>query len=255
MKRMKHFFGLITMMVWLLMLGCENHLDNIKLEVKKSPSTRTPPSFKGAVFTVFVPLWSDWNLSGSQCDVTASGTTYNFLCPSNKFKSTGFHSEVGCVAVAMGQVMYYWKKPLSYNWSIMKDSCPTSETARLLYDVGLSVHMMYNYPNSNGAEGAVYSDSLFLIPKAFKNTFGFSSAKFGAWNFDTLITELNHNRPVIINADNGFNGHSWVVNGYGLDSLGNYHLYSNWGLSYGSWDLLGSWPWEDHKRMVWKILP
>ncbi|MCL1946752.1 MAG: C10 family peptidase, partial [Chitinivibrionia bacterium] len=102
---------------------------------------------------------------------------YNDSCPSK--------SVVGCVAVAMGQIMNYWKYPLKgngyysyksnygtlsvdfqsaiYNWSTIPDSLveginadainPTPaqrELAKLLYHLGVSVEMDYS-PEESGA--------------------------------------------------------------------------------------------------------
>lgn len=108
-------------------------------------------------------------------------TYYNSLCP---YDST--HNEravVGCVAVAMAQVMKYWGHPTTgygshsythstygtqsanfgsttYSWSTMPDSLNSSSSttqinavATLLYHVGVAVDMIYGV-SSEGGSGA-----------------------------------------------------------------------------------------------------
>lgn len=103
---------------------------------------------------------------------------YNIYCPSE--------TPVGCVAVAMGQIMNYWKYPLKgsgsnsyntknygtlsadfantiYDWSIIPDSLKAGinasytnppdaqkELAKLLFHLGVSVEMEYS-PDGSGA--------------------------------------------------------------------------------------------------------
>lgn len=87
------------------------------------------------------------------------GSPYNALCPENL--------RVGCVAVAMGQIMHFWKHPVqgtgshsysdgthacsadfgntTYNWSAMPNTCSSSNNAvaTLLYHCGVAVEMEY----------------------------------------------------------------------------------------------------------------
>ena len=102
-----------------------------------------------------VPVWMD------------STKFYNKFCPSSENCD---HALVGCVAVAAGQVMWYWKWPYSaivkdddgnrfirmYNWDIMPRMLTNSSTleeanmiANLLHDVGVSVNMNYGCNGSS----------------------------------------------------------------------------------------------------------
>lgn len=106
---------------------------------------------------------------------------YNAQCPvvNNAPEGYGGRVPVGCVAVAMGQVMNYWKYPLRgtsshsyksnfgqlsadfgntvYEWSIIPDSLKyegnnipeeQNELAKLLFHLGVSVEMQYSAEGS-----------------------------------------------------------------------------------------------------------
>ena len=99
------------------------------------------------------------------------GCHYNELCPTFSKVPCG-HAEVGCVAVAMGQIMHYWKYPTTgwgshsynnaglslsadfgntvYDWDHMPDSLTDDSSdieveavATLLFHCGVSVDMQY----------------------------------------------------------------------------------------------------------------
>ena len=121
------------------------------------------------------------------------GCLYNSLCPT----MTGpcDHAEVGCVAVAMGQIMHYWGYPstgwgahsytlsgttlsadfgnTTYDWDHMPDSLTDNSSeaeieavATLLYHCGVAVDMKYT---SNGS-GSESHD----VPKALIRYFNYS---------------------------------------------------------------------------------
>ncbi|HNX01581.1 MAG TPA: C10 family peptidase, partial [Candidatus Cloacimonadota bacterium] len=112
------------------------------------------------------------------------GTYYNYYCPSG--------TPVGCVAVAMGQIMKHWSFPAmgtgshsyscppygtqtanfgttSYSWSLMPSSLTTNNTylATLLYHLGVSVNMQY----APGGSGAYDNDA----KSALTTYFGYKS--------------------------------------------------------------------------------
>lgn len=98
---------------------------------------------------------------------------YNEMCPADLAGSNG-HAITGCVPVAMGQIMYYYRWPdhglgsytyfdstygiqhvsfdsTWYRWNNMKNTITTSDTgiAQLLYHLGVSVDLKYG-PSSSG---------------------------------------------------------------------------------------------------------
>ena len=97
--------------------------------------------------------------------VWSLGSPWNAACPPDS-SGPGGHARVGCLAVAMGQIMKYWQHPglgqgyheyvqqpyglisadfgnTTYDFSQMPDSSATAETARLLFHCGVAVDMHY----------------------------------------------------------------------------------------------------------------
>jgi hypothetical protein len=134
------------------------------------------------------------------------GDTYNNLLTYD----CGFGTKppTGCVATAMAQVMRFLQKPASYNWANMPNGYGTSDTQLLMKNIGVAVSMQYGC-----SESSAYGNSM---GPALVNTFGYLSASYGGFNQNTLITNLNTNRPVILTGVNPSNtsGHAWVCDGY-----------------------------------------
>ena len=179
------------------------------------------------------------------------GCLYNTLCP--EMGGPCDHAEVGCVAVAMGQIMHYWGYPASgwgsnayynfgvqlsadfgntsYDWEHMPDSLTDtsseeeiSAVATLLYHCGVAVNMAYNENGSNASSAKV--------PDALKRYFDFSRQlhrdKKGndnaAW-LDKLKACLDLQRPIYYSGQGSAGGHAFVCDGYDDNDL----LHFNWG--------------------------
>lgn len=174
----------------------------------------------------------------------------------------------GCVAVAMAQIMKYHRHPSSYNWNNMPDRVATTETAKLIRDIGIAVKMSYR---CNGS-GARIEDAA----AAFRNTFRYPRAK--AANFDLAIVrrELKARRPVYLRGGQEgpygryTNGHAWVCDGWRIIVTYNANcqphvnegLHMNWGYE-GSFDAWYTpYDWRPNgsvhnyqKMMIYEIIP
>lgn len=183
-------------------------------------------------------------------DTWDQGEPYNALTPC----IDGQHCLVGCVALAMAQVLRYWKAqplpgehtytdslgceqtltvrfPVSYDYSNMLDSYApgTSYTedevaavARLLADCGVAVEMRYGLGSSG-------SNTIYQA-MALRNYFAFSPSiqhyyrnffTTPEWN-EMLRTELSEGRPVLMAAQSPSLAHAFVCDGY--DNQGLFHL-------------------------------
>ena len=204
--------------------------------------------------------WSDAKASQTVSPlITAQwgqSSPYNAACPSNTL--------VGCVAVAMGQVMHYWQYPehgtgshsytyngithsvdfsaATYNWSTMPNSCSSanSAVATLLYHCGVAIET--SYTSSNSTAYVLHSAAHpYNAESALKNFFGYSSHAHGELrsNYDKtswmsmLKSNLDAGIPIIYN---GFNssysgGHCFICDGYDANDF----FHFNWGLK-GSYD-------------------
>ena len=192
-----------------------------------------------SIITVGPLLTSTWGQSG----------LYNDSCP----------SYVGCVAVAMGQVMRYHRWPetgrgwhkyvpsenpklgqlfvnygtTDYHWDLMPDKLrqhhtkqEVSAVAQLLYHAGVAVDMSYT---KNGS-GSYTCDVLYALTQYFRYSDSISLCSYAKYSneqwFNILMAEIDAGRPVIYSgASSDGNGHAWVVDGY--NSAG--YLHVNWG--------------------------
>ncbi|MBQ0034704.1 MAG: thiol protease/hemagglutinin PrtT [Bacteroidales bacterium] len=171
---------------------------------------------------------------------------YNKFCPSS---SDYAQPQVGCVALAMSQIMWYWEWPAAthvtdyangyllreYDWSVIPseitNSTPINEVdmlAHLLADVGQAVNMNYG----SDASGT----SMIHVPSAF-GIFGYHAddsllrSDFSDNEWKTLLkNELANERPILYGGY-GYHdfgafrvdyGHCFVVDGY--DVLDRFHI-------------------------------
>lgn len=178
------------------------------------------------------------------------GSPYNALCPPN--------TPVGCVAVAMGQVMLYWKYPMhgtgshsytyngvthnvdfssaTYDWTSMPNSCSSANNAvaTLLYHCGVAIETWYTSSNST----AYVLDSPahpYNAESALKDFFGYSSDAHGElrsrYDKETWMAMLKSNLeasiPIIYNGFNSSNagGHCFICDGYDANNF----FHFNWG--------------------------
>ena len=181
------------------------------------------------------------------------GCLYNSLCPT----MTGpcDHAEVGCVAVAMAQIMHYWGYPAKgwgshsypygaadfgntvYDWEHMPDSLTENSSeaevlavATLLSHCGIAVDMQYGTNGSNASTDDV--------PNALRRYFDYSrqihKEKRSSYSNEEWSSLLKANldlRQPIQYVGYGSGGHSFVCDGYDNDGL--FHFNWGWGVADG----------------------
>lgn len=185
------------------------------------------------------------------------GCLYNSLCPT--MQGPCDHAEVGCVAVAMGQIMHYHGYPTTgwgsnsysnagatlsanfgnttYDWAHMPDSLTENSSeaeieavATLLYHCGVSVKMKYgesgSIANSGEARNAMmryFNYSRQIIRE--KRTDHTDEEWLGL-----LKNQLDQQQPVLYSAystGSGNVGHAFVCDGYDANDL--FHFSWGWG--------------------------
>lgn len=231
--------------------------DNIQatLEIQKHWSELdyvvSPKSVKN-IMTVEPLLLVEWDQS----------SPYNSLCPADAASPSGYGGRVpvGCVAVAMAQVMKYYNFPnqgvgsythsnfanggygtqtvnfanQTYSWYQMPYSADgsmyTTEMAKLMYQLGVAVRMTWG-PDGSGA----YPTNMV---NAFKNYFKYSTSislisKTGnytdaSWKA-VIIGQLDQGRPMCYSGQplSGA-GHEWNCDGY-QGTTGSEMFHMNWG--------------------------
>ena len=166
---------------------------------------------------------------------------------------TGFNGPVGCVAVAMGQVMYYWKHPVqgvgysqyyepdfgpisvnfeehTYNFDNMLDNQATEDSQLLLYHAGVSVNMDYNYSGSGASVCWEDPSSQYALDYhfSFKDNINCEpKLNYDDEGWSNLLKEqLDNGWPIIYRgyAENDGPGHAWNIDGYQDE-----YLHCNWG--------------------------
>ncbi len=164
-----------------------------------APYPHSPVRNARAVSPLIATQWQQYS---------SDGNGYNALCPvDSSLYYYGGHPTVGCVALALGQVMRYWQWPLqgrghhtyslagssscwhydtlsanfaatTYDWANMPtrltDSSSQAErtaVATLLYHCGVAVNMNYN-SDCNGSSSALMSSQYYGATRFF----GYSSS-------------------------------------------------------------------------------
>lgn len=197
-------------------------------------------------------LWSQ-TTSGSDCE-----KSYNKYCPTISDAADQCNkAAVGCVAVAIAQIMWYWKWPYmakvpttiggknytlrSYDWDKMPlrlgwwvSTEEADEVAKFLRDCGYQLDMDYGKSSGASDEDALSALKMFgYNPNTMKivkkiNTEGWSSM---------FYDELAAGRPVyyagfstIFKTD----GHAFVLNGYDANN-DTYYINLGWGYGFNGY--------------------
>ena len=193
------------------------------------------------------------------------------------------HAYVGCVPIAIAQILKYHNYPTNYQWSSM----PLNN-----YECNQALWTLFNDIHSRiGTEKIIYAwdgtgvrignhDSNSIDVGTFlKNSFNYSYAIQADYNFSTVEQEIfTYNRPVILSAGdtNSDGAHAWVCDGanqwwtciraedeYENDITFSYlqfHMNWGWGGSYNGWfsysnfNVAGS-NYNENIKMVYRIIP
>ena len=186
-------------------------------------------------------LTTKWGQSYSNDSLDANA--YNFYAPNSNGNCGTNNCKAGCVAVAMGQVMNYWKHPTNDNYYNMYDWCSMvdvlsideeyyerkrSAVAYLLNKCAEAIHM--DWCVNNGCASESNPDSLCsAMAKFFYEVDTHMNLNIQentpSWR-NLLKGELNSWRPIIYRSQNNQYGHMFVCDGY---SGNMFHF--NWGFN------------------------
>lgn len=143
---------------------------------------------------------------------------------------------VGCVAVAVGQIMRYHEYPLSYNWNAMAYSSSTDVTALFLSEVGGKVLMDYSNPNYS-------SSNEYRACTALKG-YGYKNSQLIQHSTSYLVGQLKQKRPVFMKGVGNGEGHAWVCDGYNQKRTVTYYEVMALDKSY----------WDDTKQFSYRAM-
>jgi len=165
-------------------------------------------------------------------------------------------SSLGCGAVAVGQILYYWScrvfpddeisytpsgfsAPISlnfydqvYNWQGMGKNIADNSNALLLYHCAVALRS--NFTSSATSSTTVDAYLAFITYFGFSADLQVESNYSDATWIDMLKTEINSGHPIFYRGDDtGKNGHAWVIDGY--NSSNQFHCNWGWYGSSNSW--------------------
>ncbi len=189
----------------------------------------------------------------------AQGMPYSVLLP-HISGSSNAHAYVGCVAVAMAQIMAYWQypsrptatipgytsssgktyavtmpslEPMDFDWENMQETYYTNDSTSEAC-MAVANLMLYSTTAMKSNFGLTSTGSYTRnIPQQLINYFGYkNSAHYlyreyystQAWE-DSIYAELAAGRPVAYGGNKQSGGHAFVCDGY--DGDGRFHI--NWG--------------------------
>lgn len=123
--------------------------------------------------------------------------------------SPNVHKYVGCVLVATGQVMYYYKYPTSYDWNNMPLTYGTQTTSDFLLDLYNRTNLYYHINDSIVETGI----PTYKMKNVFSD-FGYTTNICNPFNFGRLSENLRLKHPVIVAAENDTNEnmrHAFII--------------------------------------------
>ncbi len=182
------------------------------------------------------PLWSQSISFEGNCT-----KPYNILTPtSNDNDCPCDHYLLGCGAIAMGQIMWYWEYPTSYEWDTIPKALhdntsddSAEELQKLLYDCAEEMNMHYQCAGS----WAYTNDVLQAFHnKGYKAATIYDKSEWNNQDWATLVrTELDVGRPVfirggeIIDWGDWGNVHYFIIDGYDRNNINKFHFNFGWG--------------------------
>lgn len=181
--------------------------------------------------------------------IWGQGCGYNDFCPGDG--AFCGRPPTGCVPTAIAQVMYYWRWPQNIDWGAMSPGGPSTETARLMADIGgAEVPGRFGFPKSFvtynfGSSSANPANN----PRVLKNSFNYSTADYTNSGSYRLYQDIENGWPIMMGGHTRDaipgapfswatgDGHLWVAEGVFsyymywpmIGTIGFTQLYLNWG--------------------------
>ncbi len=195
---------------------------------------------------------------------------FNNLCPTYD----EYHTVAGCTAIALAQVLYYYKSDNTapykmeylneptmteisvdyskggYDWDNILPEYVEGEytgeqgnaVARLAYEAGVACRAEYGFDNKYDYTVSNFSTSASLPFVALQRYFNYNCEIYlrtfiptEMW-YEIMNRDLAAGRPIIYAGSSVENGHAFVVDG--VDAEGFYHINWGWGGSYdGYYDI------------------
>ena len=139
------------------------------------------------------------------------GDGYNDSVPRDCPNNPSGKAYVGCVPVAVAQILRHWEYPQHYEWDKMPTTYATPTTAKFLVDVGKDVEVFYTCNSGSG--------SYMNIGYALRTFYGYNATNDYSYTYAELRNEIDNNRPVVLSGpadlhDGNDIEHSWICEGF-----------------------------------------
>ena len=200
---------------------------NYSVETNCNLNTKAEDPSKD-MYTHYLPLNVSWG----------QNSPYNNMIPyscSNNDASYGGKAPAGCAAVAVAQLMSYYKSLPTYNWNLLLTSSKITQTdseerknevARLMYNVGQDLFINYSCDGSGASSDMI---------KSVLTNYGYTV------NQIRLLTdgpkEIRADRPMLVIGYCNAGGHAWLIDGLryhtSLHPLGQYRQYQYYSMNWG----------------------
>ena len=184
---------------------------------------------------------SIWGQSSSNCGTQCEA--YNYYVADKNCSNCGTSKKppAGCGAVAMAQVMYYWKYPVSqgsaeYDWCNMSDELRNSSSnyisernavAYLIKDCASAIVTIYGCKGSSSISTQI---ALALNRRGYTHALQLILPQI--W-IGRIKNNLDNGRPLIIGLGGNGGGHFVVCDGYRSDD----YFHFNWGWNGSYWNI------------------
>jgi len=235
-------------------INTSRHLKSANIQVSEKWNTLKKSSYLKSLKT-YTPGTNLLNVTGrgevlwGQNKNFDGGCTpsYNAFCPDKGCDDyCDNRALAGCGAVAMGQIMWYWEWPSSYNWSIMpsrlRNTTPQNHgdaVARLLSDCGKKANMTYwcsgSWTTVNKIEDAFKDFNFKGVEKRVRTDW-----PSNVW-LQIIRNEIDCERPVFYRGDKSDLStakHFFVIDGYDVTNPNLFHINWGWGGTYnGNYNL------------------
>ena len=209
--------------------------------------------------------------------VWGQGCFHNALCPEDELGPC-HHVEAGCVAIAMAQIMYYYKQPVTgigsmtyscppygtlsadfgnttYKWEDMVDTvCQNNyAVATLISHCGISVQMIYGTHSSISSN--VAANNAFHLHFHYPCSILSNRSSFSDEEWTALIRQnIENQHPVYYEGRSNLGTHAFVCDGY--DSNGLFHFNFGWdGVADGYYTLENPYGFSTLQSCIHNIFP
>ncbi len=224
--------------------------------------------------------WNGYASNGTNCEYA-----YNKFCPDWYSTSSCNRTYVGCGAVAMGLIMWYWQWPHAafipidvkmdgtpndttklqlYDWTLMPNALTPSTSmekvdavASFLLDCGYAIKTEYR---SDGSYSYL-SDIMAAFSDIFSYELTYNRKANYPLTWETeLREEIDAGRPVLYYGNNTNGGHFFVADGYDANDNSRFHINWGWGGRKNDYFVLGNLcppghNYNNNQAALWGIQP